>query len=87
MVHRRLVFRPDGLARLYFAPYLTAFPNAMERYRYPEFKEGEDKVQSKNPLKVNDDIVDAARYMVEGIDLMVVGDPQQVFANALGKMA
>lgn len=88
LVQRRLKTREDiGKARLLHSPLLRYYPEAMERYRYPEFKEGDDKVQSKNPLKVNDDMVDAVRYLVEGVDMYVMGDPNELFKNLLPRVA
>jgi len=34
-------------------------------------------------LKVNDDTVDMFRYLVEGVDRSIVGDPQQMMKNQL----
>ena len=86
LVQRRLKTRGDGRARLYYTPDLTFFPDAMERYRYPDFSEFETKPQSKNPLKVQDDTADAIRYLIEGIDQMVIGDPNVLYKNALGRI-
>ena len=83
LVQRRLKFR-ENKARLYYIDGLTKFPDAIERYRFPEFREGENKTQSQNPLKVNDDTSDAFRYLVGGIDQRVTGDPQKLYRNVLG---
>jgi len=56
------------------------------KYRYPEPK-GEDEVQKRNPLKVDDDLVDAIRYLVEGADRMVIGNPQELYAGAVERLA
>lgn len=92
LVQRRLVFRPDSFARIYYlAPELSAYyglepitylPEDMELYRYPEMRD-KDEVQSKNPLKVNDDLMDALRYMVEGADQYAIGDPAELYKNQL----
>ena len=84
LVQRRLKIREgDGKPRFYYDPALTVFADAMERYRYPEYREGETEVQAQNPLKVNDDTVDMFRYLVEGVDRSIVGDPQQMMKNQL----
>ena len=83
LVQRRLMVRGDGRARLYYNPSLIHFPEAMERYRYPDFGEDENKRPSGYPLKVNDDMVDAVRYQVEGADMYIVGDPQEVYGATL----
>lgn len=79
MVARRLAVRGDGLARIYYLPHLKYFPEAMMRYRYAEPDEDPDslKLQPKKPLKVRDDTADAIRYLVEGVDYFVVGNPEQ----------
>lgn len=55
-------------------------------YRYPEPKDA-DEVQRKNPLKINDDLVDAIRYLVEGADLAVIGDPQELYSGMIPRIA
>ncbi len=55
------------------------------KYRYPEPRE-EDKQQIKNPLKVDDDLDDAYRYLVEGVDGSVVGDPHELYASLIPRM-
>lgn len=83
LVQNRLAVRGDGKARLYYSPDLREFPEAMERYRYPEIKDADVKPQSMNPLKVDDDLVDAIRYQIEGTDMEVIGDPNVIFKNSL----
>lgn len=55
------------------------------KYRYPEPKDV-DEVQKKNPLKVDDDLVDAIRYLVEGVDGLIIGDPQKLYAGSIPKI-
>lgn len=86
LVQRRLQFRGDGKARLYYLADLHYFPDDMESYRYPDSKSS-DEPQPTNPLKVNDDLMDAVRYMVEGADQYVVGDPTQLYENVLATVA
>lgn len=47
----------------YYLPHLIKFREAMERYRWPE--RDESLPQPTTPLKVDDDLVDADRYMHE----------------------
>ena len=83
LVQRRLMVRGDGRARLYYSPDLHFFPDALERYRYPDLGDTEGKMASKKPLKVNDDMADGVRYQVEGADMYVIGDPQKLYGNML----
>ena len=86
LVQRRFKPRGNGRAHLYYTPDLKFFPDAMERYRYPDFTEFDVKPQSKNPLKVQDDTADAFRYLIEGVDSMVIGDPNKLYKNVLGRV-
>jgi len=86
LVQRRLTFRGDGWARLYYLPDLHYFPDDMEAYHYADIKDPDD-VQSKNPLKVNDDLIDATRYMIEGADQGTIGDPHEIYKNQLATVA
>jgi len=86
VVQRRLTLHLDK-PRLYYMPSLKALPDGIERYRNPEYKEGDDKVQNPNPLKINDDMVDTLRYQVERLDTNVTGDPQKLYQYALAKVA
>ena len=83
MVQRRLKVREDGKATLFYLPNLHFVPEGFERYRYPEPNNDDQHQESKNPLKINDDMVDAIRYMVEGVDRMAIGDPQLLYKNQL----
>lgn len=90
LVHRRLKVRPDAKTaaprpRLYYMRGLKYVPEALERYRYPE-PAGEDHLQPKVPLSVNDDTMAAIRYMVEDVDYGVVGDPHLIFKNVLARV-
>ena len=82
MVHRRLKVREDGHPRLYVYPGLHYTIDAFERYRYPE-STSEDKPLAQKPLKVNDDLMDATRYLIEGLDRSIIGDPAILYKNAL----
>lgn len=82
MVHRRLKVREDGRPRFYYRDGLRYIPEAFERYRYPE-PNADDKPFAQKPLKVNDDMVDATRYLIEGLDRSIIGDPALLYKNAL----
>lgn len=81
----RGVFGVDRMARLYYMPELTKFPEHMESYHNYEPKDGNDVVHRDNPVKVNDDLDDALRYLVERKDSRVLGDPQKLYGNILAR--
>lgn len=93
LMHRRLQPRLDPTTgkkkpRLYWLKGSEGshwVRDGLMRYRWPEPKP-DDKVQSKNPLKVNDDMVDAIRYLVEGVDRNIVGNPQQLYEGLIPRM-
>lgn len=90
LVHRRLKLRPEKGSpedskdkpklrpRLFWLKGVPWIEEALMSYRYPE-PHNDGRVESKNPLKVDDDVVDAIRYMVEGVDRGPIGDPQQLY--------
>ncbi|KKL82814.1 hypothetical protein LCGC14_1981000 [marine sediment metagenome] len=75
---------PEGLdgvgdrPRFFWLKGVPYVQEALERLRYPEPK-GEDRVESKNHLKVKDDMFDAIRYLIEGVDRHLLGDPQKLY--------
>ena len=86
LVAERLAER-NGTPGSYYLPYnpttglgCKAFPEAMERYRWPD-TDG-TKAPPTTPLKVDDDLVDADRYMHEAVD-QPVGDPAVLYKNQL----
>lgn len=80
LVHRRLKSREiDGKPRLFWLKGTPYVGEALMRYRYPDPFDNEDRMRPKNPLKVDDDTVDTIRYMVEGVDAMVIGNPQEMY--------
>ena len=89
MMHRRLKLRTDADGRqrpkLYIWDKCPRSISALSRYRWPEPKD-DDKVQSKNPLKVDDDLADTIRYLVEGVDGLPVGNPQELYAADLPRL-
>ena len=84
LVHQRLKVRPDGKPRWYYMDHLHYVPEAMERYHYPQPEEG--KVQAKKPVKIDDDMADTIRYLVERVDRTFIGDPAKIYKNALPMM-
>lgn len=91
LMHRRLKIRPGSgendkpRPRLFWVKGCPNVGEDLMKYRYPEPR-GEDKVEAINPLKVDDDVADAVRYMVEGVDRAPIGDPQQLYANEIPRL-
>lgn len=95
LLHRRLKLRPDDGAneqdkgklrpRLFWLKGVPWVGDALMSYRYPE-PHNDGRVESKNPLKVDDDMVDAIRYMVEGVDRGPIGDPMQMYQNLVPRI-
>ena len=83
MVQRRWEIRQGAkaYAKMYYLPHLHHLPQRLEEYRYPEPEP--DKLQPVNPIKIDDDLMDALRYMVEGVDLLVLGDPMKLYRNTM----
>ena len=81
-VHRRLMIRPGAgendkpRPRLFWLKGCPHVGEDLMKYRYPEPR-GEDHVEKTNPLKVDDDVADMVRYLVEGADRYGYGDPNQ----------
>lgn len=96
LMHRRMVLRPedgapeDGKNRLkprfYVLPELLWVLEDLMSYRNEEPK-GDGRVEAKNPLKVDDDVADATRYLIEGVDRGPIGDPQQLYAGDVPRLA
>jgi hypothetical protein len=67
-VRRRLEAAVQGLPwGSYYTDDLVKFPRRMETYRWPEPANDDERVQS-NPIKRDDDLMDADRYMHEEAD-------------------
>lgn len=73
LVSNRLNVDINGNPGSYYMPWMQNFADAMRRYMWPEIREGEPPPTT--PLKVDDDLVDADRYMHE-IAEKYLGDPQ-----------
>lgn len=84
LIHMRLRVQPDGKPKLYVLPELHRTIAAFERYAFPE--PDPSKVMPPNPIAIDDDLIDSIRYLVEGIDARVLGDPQQLYAGQLGRI-
>jgi hypothetical protein len=87
LVHRRLQSRIGATGgqpspRLFYLPSCSELVEQhFEMYRYDEPEEG--KVQKRVPLKINDDLDDAIRYLVEDVDFMLMGNPQQLYSGTI----
>ncbi len=81
LIHRRLQLR-NYKPRLYYLPECHQVPDAFERYHNNE--PDPNKYVPSNPVKIEDDLMDAIRYMVEKSDRSFVGDPARLFAGQLG---
>ncbi len=81
-VHRRLKVREDGRPRLFVYPGVPNVLTDLQTYHYAEPKT-DGSVQKKNPMKVDDDLVDAVRYMVESLDRAVVGNPHEMYRKLI----
>lgn len=95
LIHRRLKLRTDLYVdalrgssaigpqppkpRLFYLPECHQIPAAFERYHNDE--PDESKVVSSNPVKIKDDLMDATRYCIEGIDYAHYGDPMQLYKS------
>lgn len=78
LVSNRLNVDESGNPGSYYMPWMQNFADAMRRYMWPEINEGEPAPST--PLKVNDDLVDADRYMHEVAE-KYMGDPQPLAAS------
>lgn len=67
MVARRLELDDNGLPGSYYASDLTSFPQRMAAYRWAEPPDDDSPVK-RQPIKRNDDLMDADRYMHELLD-------------------
>lgn len=84
LIHRRLRVQPNGKPRFYVLPELERTFQAFDRYVNPE--PNENKVMPQNPISIDDDLMAAIRYMVEGVDAHAVGDPQLLYGNQLARV-
>ena len=95
LMHRRLKLRADDGAsetainklkpRLYWLKNVPWVADDLMSYHYAEpYNDG--RVEKKNPMKIDDDLVDAIRYMVEGVDRGPIGDPQQLYGSLVPRI-
>lgn len=84
LIHRRLQLR-NGKPRFWYLPECHEVPAAFERYHNHE--PDPSKILPRTPVKLDDDLMDAMRYMVEGEDHQVYGDPAKLYLNQLGRIA
>lgn len=83
LVSNRLNVDETGKPGSYYLPGMYQFVDAMRRYAWPEPVEGQPPPTT--PIKVDDDLVDADRYMHELVDRFA-GDPQAL-ANEIPRIA
>lgn len=91
LMHRRLKLRSEAEGaqpkpKLYVLPDVPYVLEDLMSYRYPE-PHNDGRVESKNPLKVDDDMADAVRYMVEGVDRGPIGDPQLLYGPLVPRLS
>ena len=88
LIHRRLKRRPElsNKPTLYVTTNLKYIPAALERYQYADPPDDEQVAIKRQPLKVNDDTMDAFRYCVEDCDFAAYGQPEKFFGKVLGRI-
>lgn len=82
MVGRRLDTDASGFPGSFYLPSLEKFPERMRAYRYKEDSGDDNKPVQRDPIKRNDDLVDADRYMHENLE-STYGDPDKEVRYAL----
>lgn len=76
----------DGYPGSLYLPELTEWEEDMRQYQWPENDDGIDAPAKRKPIKRNDDLLDADRYMHEPLDKWG-GDPQELMKNMLAVVA
>lgn len=82
LVGRRLDTDAAGVAGSFYTPNLEKFAERMRIYRYADDPGDETKLVKRSPIKRNDDLVDADRYMHENLE-QTIGDPNEEMRFAL----
>ena len=77
VVARMLLPDATGLPGLFYLPHLRALEN--------EFKEYRRDPETRRIIKVDDDLMDGLRYMVEGVNV-ITGDPNKLYRNSLPRV-
>jgi len=72
----------DGFPGSFYIPELTTWEEDMRQYQWPPSDDGVDTPANRKPVKRNDDLLDADRYMHEPLDQWG-GDPQEMMKNML----
>lgn len=72
----------DGFPGSLYLPELTVWEEDMRQYQWPENDDGVDSPAKRKPVKRNDDLMDADRYMHEPLDSWG-GNPQELCKNML----
>lgn len=80
-VKHRLDKDGSGIPGSCYIPELHKFPERMKAYRYAEPKD-DDNIVKRVPIKRDDDLVDADRYMHENLE-RTIGDPNSFLKNVL----
>lgn len=78
LVANRLHVDKSGIPGSFYLPHMTKFYDAMVRYRWPEWDETSQPPTT--PLKIDDDLVDADRYMHELLP-QSLGPPEQFLSQ------
>lgn len=78
LVANRLNVDASGIPGSFYLPHMENFKDAMIRYRWPEWDELSPPPST--PLKVDDDLVDADRYMHELLPKQI-GAPEQFLSQ------
>lgn len=76
----------DGFPGSLYLPELTVWEEDMRQYQWPENDDGVDSPAKRKPVKRNDDLMDADRYMHEPLDSWG-GNPQELCKNMLAVVA
>lgn len=95
LCHRRFKLRPDDGAsedatnrlrpRFYVLKGVPWVLEDLMAYRNQEPR-GDGRVEAKVPLKVDDDVADTVRYLIEGVDRGPLGDPQQLYSGLVPRI-
>lgn len=81
LVARRLQKDSSGAPGSYYLPELRQFEKYMTTYRWPKQAEGEPP--PRKPVAVDDDLMDADRYMHEALEVHLAVDPQRAYVGRL----
>jgi phage terminase large subunit len=83
LVSRRLDPDPNGIPGSFYLPELKKFEHRIRMYRYDEPRDDGREQLKVEPLKIDDDLPDADRYMHEFIDFGAYGTPDSGQLDAI----